>query len=121
MSSIFDLGAEYNRSRVIKDLDARDAEIEKLQQQLATLREAGEKMAASSGMKYQKTKDKWRTEELLLAYNGNGSMLSMSVRFDGNGNAVVRYVLDSEGKKTTYEKHDSASEAYNMACKKITS
>ena len=43
--SIFDLRAEYNRSRVIKDLDARDSEIEKLQQQIAALREAGEKMA----------------------------------------------------------------------------
>ena len=72
-------------------------------------------------MKYPKTKDEWRTEELLLAYNEHGSLLSISVRFDGNGNAVVRYVLDSEGKKTTYEKHDSAAEAYNIACKKITS
>ena len=43
--SIFDLRAEYNRSRVIKDLDARDSEIEKLQLQIAALRKAGEKMA----------------------------------------------------------------------------
>ena len=72
-------------------------------------------------MKYPKTKDESPTEKLLLAYNGHGNLLSMSVRFDGNGNAVVRYVLDSEGKKTTYEKHDSAAEAYNIACKKIAS
>ncbi len=43
--SIFDLDAEYNRSRVIKDLDTRDVEIEKLKQQITALREAGEKMA----------------------------------------------------------------------------
>ena len=72
-------------------------------------------------MKYPKTKDNFRTEELLLAYNNYGQRLSMSVRFDGNGNSVVRYILNNEGKKTTYEKHDSAAEAYNIACKKIAS
>lgn len=40
--------------------------------------------------------------------------LSCSTRFDGNGNAVVRFIVAKDGKETSYEKFDSAVDAYEL-------
>jgi len=69
-------------------------------------------------MDYQKLKDDWITEEKTLAFS-ESTRLTLSIRFDGNGNSVTRFIVNISGKKTTYEKHDSAADAYNIACKKI--
>ena len=71
-------------------------------------------------MNYPKLQDDWMTEEKTLAFS-ESTRLTLSIRFDGNGNTVTRFIVNIAGKKTTYEKHDSAAEAYNIACKKIAS
>ncbi len=69
-------------------------------------------------MKYPQQKDVWKSETLTLAYNDDGVLLYILVRFDGNGNSVVRYVVNNKGARVTYEKHDAAATAYQFACDK---
>jgi hypothetical protein len=79
----------------------------------ATRRRAG---TEGAGMKVHKLKDDWLTQKMNLAFDvGNGKRkdLDITVRFDGNGNAVVRFLVSDHGKKTEYEKFDAAADAYN--------
>lgn len=57
--------------------------------------------------------DKWETQKSLMA-SDTGKKIYSSVRFDGNGNSVVRFIVQHNGKDTPYEKYDAAATAYNM-------
>lgn len=62
---------------------------------------------------------KWmEIETPLEVYFGNGIALSISTRYDGDGNSIVRFILKNIGEETQFEKYNSAIVAYNMACNK---
>jgi len=44
---------------------------------------------------------------------GYNKVISVRTKYDGNGNAVVRFVVKNNGKETTFEKFDSAVTYYN--------
>jgi hypothetical protein len=60
--------------------------------------------------------DKWHTvaHEIAFVMGENDKSLSVSTRFDGHGNAIVRFVIKTAKGETSYEKFDSAVGAYNM-------
>lgn len=61
-------------------------------------------------------KDTWNTEVKNIAFShgrGSDKDLSIQVRFDGNGNSVVRFVVKDHEQSISYEKYDAAVEAYN--------
>lgn len=43
-----------------------------------------------------------------------GKKLSIETRFDGHGNAVVRFIVEHEGRRISFEKYDAAVNRYNM-------
>ena len=61
--------------------------------------------------------DTWHTAKTEIAFSigkGTGKELNVFTRFDGNCNAVVRFVVtDRNGKEIQYEKFDAAVAAYN--------
>jgi hypothetical protein len=66
--------------------------------------------------KIEKLGNKWHTVSYSLASStgkGTDKDLKVTTRFDGYGNAIVRFVVIDNGKETTYEKFDAAADAYN--------
>jgi hypothetical protein len=61
-------------------------------------------------------KKEWHTasHEIAVVLGKNGKQLSVQTRFDGHGNSIVRFVIETKFGKTEYEKFDAAVEAYNM-------
>ena len=60
--------------------------------------------------------DKWDTAEdnIGLHYGGGyDKEISVNVRYDGNGNSVVRFIVKNGDKETTFEKFDAAATYYN--------
>lgn len=47
-------------------------------------------------------------------FRGSDKSLQVKTRFDGYGNAVVRFVVTNHGESVEYEKYDSAVGAYNL-------
>ena len=69
-------------------------------------------------MKHQINKlgDEWeKVTQIVAAANDLKSKktLSVTVRFDGYGNAVVRFVVSGSVTELEYEKFDAAADAYN--------
>ena len=61
----------------------------------------------------EKLGDKWEIQTLQLASDTNKA-LYLSARFDGNGNAVVTFVIRLRGQHDiNFEKCDAAVERYN--------
>jgi hypothetical protein len=62
--------------------------------------------------------DEWHTARYMLASSiggGTDKELIVSTRFDGNGNAVVRFLVRDHDKEVLYEKFDAAVYNYNRA------
>lgn len=60
--------------------------------------------------------DKWQERAELCASDfgqGSNKKLFVHVRFDGNGNAIVKFIVENHGKATDFEKYDSAVTYYN--------
>jgi len=45
---------------------------------------------------------------------GSDKDLSVTVRWDGFGNSVVRFIVKNHGEEISYEKYDAAVGAYNL-------
>lgn len=60
--------------------------------------------------------NKWETTDKKVAIStgkGSNKSLTVNVRFDGFGNAIVRFTVTDHGTETEYEKFDEAATAYN--------
>jgi len=61
--------------------------------------------------------DVWRevtlTDSSSFGASGSDKRMIIKTRFDGFGNCNVRFVVIDHGKEISYEKYDSAVDAYN--------
>ena len=61
--------------------------------------------------------DRWDVAVNMLAAStsgiGSDKILAVHVRFDGNGNAIVKFVVTNHGESMDYGRHDEAVYNYN--------
>jgi hypothetical protein len=58
--------------------------------------------------------DEWSENAFIIASQKYVKRFLIKVRYDGNGNAIVRFAVERIGKSTIeYEKYDAAAGAYN--------
>lgn len=62
--------------------------------------------------------DKWDVAEQTIASSSGGGShkrLTVGIRFDGNGNSIVRFTVTDHDRAIEYEKFDAAVYNYNRA------